>query len=54
MLNFIFIKSTNFGDSINQIFWEKIIDSNIEECNRDKIHFITLSIMSLINKNILY
>ena len=52
MLNFIFIKSTNFGDAINQTFWEKIIDTNIGQCNRDKIHFITTgSIMSLINKN---
>ena len=52
MLNFIFIKSTNFGDAINQTFWEKIIDTNIEECDRNKIHFITTgSILSLINKN---
>ena len=52
MLNFIFIKSTNFGDAINRTFWEKIIDTNIGQCNRDKIHFITTgSIMSLINKN---
>lgn len=52
MLNFIFIKSTNFGDAINQTFWEKIINTNIKECNRNKIHFITTgSIMSLINKN---
>ena len=52
MLNFIFIKSTNFGDSINQVFWEKIIDNNIDECDRTKIHFITTgSIMSLINQN---
>ena len=52
MLNFIFIKSINFGDAINQTFWEKIINTNIEECNRNKIHFITTgSIMSLINKN---
>ena len=52
MLNFIFIKSTNFGDAINQTFWEKIMDTNIQECDRNKIHFITTgSIMSLINKN---
>ena len=39
MLNFIFIKSTNFGDAINQTFWEKIIDTNIEECDRNKNSF---------------
>lgn len=50
MFNFIFIESKNFGDAVNQIFWEKLIEEKINECNRNKLHFITTgSIMSLIN-----
>lgn len=52
MLNFIFIDSINFGDAVNQIFWEKIINLKIEECNKNKLHFITTgSILSLLNNN---
>ena len=52
MISFRYIACNNFGDAVNDIFWEKILDTKILVNKLDKPHYVTTgSIMTLVNNN---
>ena len=52
MINFRYLGGENFGDAVNDIFWEKILDTKIVINKLDKPHYVTTgSIMTLVNNN---
>lgn len=55
MLNIFYFKSNNFGDSINNLFWNKITNNNIENDKKKKHYLTTGSIMHFgNNESIVY
>ena len=52
MINFRYLGGKNFGDAVNDIFWEEILETNVAINKLNEPHYVTTgSIMSLVNKN---